>query len=117
VTEAMDSRSDRLARNETVFRAVNERVEQVSEGAPDEKIPFVCECGNVDCTHEVRLTQDEYERLRSSPISFAVAPGHELPEIETIVFRNERYLVVDKDEGQRSIARRTDPRSDPAKPS
>jgi hypothetical protein len=104
-------REDRLARNEAVFRAVNERVEQLSESGADEPIAFVCECGNVDCTQEVLLAREEYEGLRSSPVTFAVAHGHEIEDIETVVSRNERYAVVAKDLGHRDIARASDPRS------
>ena len=102
---------ERLARNEAVFRAVNERVEDLSESGVDDPIAFVCECGHADCTQEVLLTRGEYEALRSSPVTFAVAHGHEIPAIETVVSRTERYAVVEKDPGQRGVARERDPRS------
>jgi hypothetical protein len=41
---------DRDARNQALFREVNERIEQLPEelGA-DEHDRLICECGNTDC--------------------------------------------------------------------
>ena len=44
----MSDRSDRLARNETMFRSVNERVEEVVQPGPQEEIDFLCECGTAN---------------------------------------------------------------------
>jgi hypothetical protein len=54
----------------------------------------------------------EYEAVRREPTRFAVVPGHERPEIESIVERHPTYHVVEKrDEDARGIARETDPRA------
>jgi hypothetical protein len=43
---------------------------------------------------------------------FAVVPGHELPEIETVVERHPAYLVVEKRQADaEEVALETDPRS------
>lgn len=107
----MSERGDRLARNETMFRAVNERVEEVVQPGADEQIDFLCECGNSDCVEKVTLTRHEYEQVRSDATQFAVAPGHELPEIEETVLRTEHFLVVRKHHDEADIAQQTDPRS------
>ena len=39
---------------------------------------------------------EDYERVRSQDDRFAVAPGHESPELETVVERTETWLIVDK---------------------
>jgi hypothetical protein len=107
----MSERGDRLARNEAMFRSVNERVEEVVQSGPGEEIDFLCECGNAECTEKVTLTRGEYEQIRSDATQFAVVPGHEIPEIEEIVLRKDRYLVVRKRPEEAGIAQETDPRS------
>lgn len=37
------------------------------------RVPFLCECGEPDCTELVLLRLDQYEQARSAPI---LAPGH-----------------------------------------
>ena len=82
----MDAREERLAKNEIVFRDVNERIEDMAVAQAqllrDERdLGFLCECSNVDCTLRLPMRLDTYERVRSDPTLFLVAPGHELPEI------------------------------------
>lgn len=42
------------------------------------------------------MTEAEYEHLRRIPTHFAVLEGHELPAVERVVEKNDRYLVVEK---------------------
>lgn len=111
----MGAREDRIARNEALFRSVNERVRELVTTAgsrdPDPVASFVCECGRADCTATVELTVGEYERVRADPTHFVVVPGHEIPEVEEVVERHERYDVVRKHAGEAQIAIDTDPRS------
>lgn len=93
----MDSRETRLARNETLFREVNERIEQAVGGLGREDAhvyEFLCECSNADCTLLLPLTIAEYEAVRSDPRQFLVAPGHDLPEIERVITENRAYQIV-----------------------
>ena len=110
----MDSRELRLARNETLFREVNERIEgAVGRLAreDDHVYEFLCECSNSDCTLLLPLTIAEYEAARSDPRQFIVAPGHELPEIEDVVAKNASYqLVLKQGEAAEYVSER-DPRS------
>jgi hypothetical protein len=87
----------RKAKNEALFRAVNERIEDVAGelGVTDEA-SFVCECGNVDCTEMMSMSLAEYERVRSQGTHFAVLPGHADHEIERVVATGDRYVVVEK---------------------
>ena len=101
-------------RNETLFREVNERIEEVathSGSSPDHLYDFLCECSNADCTLLLHLTQSEYEQARSRPDVFVVALGHELPEIEKVVSRTDRYQLVEKQGEAAEFAERRDPRS------
>jgi len=109
----MDSREYRLVDNETTFRAINEQIEQIaaSQGPDEHEYEFLCECSNSDCTLRVLLTVDAYERVRSEPAQFVVALGHELPEIEEVVFVGPAYQVVRKFGEAAKVAEQKDPRS------
>ena len=58
------------------------------------------------------MTLGEYEALRAKATRFAVAPGHEIPDIERVVARHPSYFVVEKeDPAAEEVVRKTDPRS------
>jgi hypothetical protein len=105
------NREDRLARNEVLFREVNERIGEVTEAAGESWTEFLCECAVVECKDVIALTMEEYEAVRADPTTFAVARGHELREIEDVIRETERFNLVRKHEDESEIARRTDPRS------
>ena len=112
----MGEREKRLARNETLYREVNERVAEVAEQFLEVQVQtpvgFICECGTADCTEPIATTLAEYEAIRAEHTRFAVVPGHEVPEIESVVERHPAYLVVEKrDEDAQEVARATDPRA------
>jgi hypothetical protein len=107
----MTDRQERLARNETLFRSVNERVEEVVQPGRNEEIDFLCECGDGECVEKVSLTREEYERVRADGAQFAIVAGHEIPDIENEVLRTDRFLVVRKLPEEAEIAQETDPRS------
>lgn len=104
---------DREARNQALFREVNEHIEELPEGPDVDALDqLVCECGNPECARRIELTRAEYERVRGHASRFAVALNHENPETESIVEQNERFAVVETYAGASSrIARETDPRS------
>jgi hypothetical protein len=105
---------DRAARNEALFRQVNERVKDVSDAfaaIDPSPIDFMCECGTDTCTEPVSLTLSEYEQVRSVPTHFFVLPTHVLPDVEVVVREGDGYVVVEKLPGERDIALETDPRS------
>ena len=104
------NREDRLARNETLFREVNERIEEVRSPEEDQ-IEFLCECGVEACKDVISLTVAEYEELRADSTTFAVVPGHSIEDIESVVAKTERFDVVRKHPSEQDIARSTDPRS------
>jgi hypothetical protein len=111
----MTDREARVAKNEVLFRGVNERVDEVKgelQGAGgDEKIDFICECGRTDCIEQVQLTRIEYGRVRENPAQFIVKPGHEVNEVEGVVREGDGYVVVEKHPEEAQLARETDPRS------
>ena len=108
-----DDRKKRLAQNEAVFRDVNENIKNVVSDLPGREGPyeFVCECADVDCTLRITLTLAEYERIRSSPVRFVVAPGHDVADVEVVVERHEDHAIVEKEGIAGAIAAAFDPSS------
>lgn len=89
--------AERAARNEEVFRGVNERIE---EGAEQHQVagslPFHCECDRASCLETIEIPTDDYAVIMRQRYRFVVIPGHEEPEIETVVEKTAEYLVVEK---------------------
>lgn len=85
---------ERLGRNEATFRRINEAIEagRVTRGGV---VEFVCECSRLGCNEVVQLTIAEYEKVRSDPRHFFIAPGHDGPA-EGVVDAGDRYWVVEK---------------------
>jgi hypothetical protein len=110
----MDERERRIVVNETLFREVNERIKGLNESFATftEEMQIVCECGSGACAEHFAMRPEEYEALRANPDHFAIVPGHEIPDVETIVSRCGTYDVVAKLPGEaKQIAEATDPRS------
>lgn len=95
---SLDWQQRRIAKNETSFRDINERLESGLRQVRNtpELLEFICECGRRDCEEHVRLTFEEYEAVRRDSRRFAVVPGHVFPDTEHVVGGNERYEVVEK---------------------
>jgi hypothetical protein len=92
-------REERLVRNETLFRQVNERLKELGESfsVVADKADFICECSSERCTEQISLTLEDYERVRSDPTHFVVVRGHEVPGIERVVYAlRDDLVVVDK---------------------
>lgn len=108
----MDERIQRrVATNESAFREVNEAIERgLWQGEADSLVAFRCECASLDCDRLVELTPREYERIRTEPRWFFVLPGHEIPEVETVLETHEGYVVVEKRAQAGAIAEARDPR-------
>ncbi len=109
----MEDRARRIGENEIVYRAINEKIEDLNKafGMPPGSIQIICECGDLACTERIQLDIGTYEHIRSDPTFFAVLPGHEIDDVERVVEEHERYRVVCKDEPEAAeLARDTDPR-------
>jgi hypothetical protein len=103
---------DRVARNESIAREVNEAIEH-GRGPADVLAPvaFRCECGRLGCNKLIEVTMGDYERVRSHPRQFLIVNGHEQPEFETVVYAGEDYSVVEKQDEAGREAEARDPRS------
>lgn len=104
------TREERLARNEALFRDINERISAIGDRFGTEALDIVCECVNTDCARSLALSRADYERLRSSGKHFAVAPGHEQPDVERVLENHKNFLVVEKLGAGAQVAEQLDPR-------
>ena len=69
----LDGQRERAAKNQSLFREVNERIGVLSGAATF--ATFICECTDENCDEAVSLARSEYERIRSDSNSFFVVPG------------------------------------------
>ena len=87
----------RAAKNESLFRQVNERINEIQQGFESaDAVGFVCECSDEQCTTQVSLNLAEYGEVRAGPAHFLVAPGHVDLEHERVIDSNDRYAIVEK---------------------
>jgi hypothetical protein len=109
-------RHERAARNQSLFREVNEKIESVSQDASSMFLEFSCECADTECFENVSLTLEEYEYVRRIPTHFFVKPGHVYRDVERVVETDghgDRFEVVEKFGDAGTLAVRLDPRSPP----
>jgi len=83
----------RAAAAEINGRRVNEAIERGTSAAV---AVFVCECGNLGCNAQVRISIPSYEAVRTDFDRFFVVPGHEIEEVDRVVERHPGYFVVVK---------------------
>jgi hypothetical protein len=104
--------AERIARNDATFRKANESIAGAARQlVPDDRVPFICECADPDCREIVQLTLAEYEGVRSHPVRFVTASGHEEGEHATVVETGDGYVVVQKKGEAGAVAAELDPRS------
>ena len=99
---------ERAARNEALFRSVNEQIRDVDRRFGAGASEFVCECADDKCIVRLAVPLAAYTAVRSNPRRFILAPGHEDPELETVVERHERFFVVEKFGDAGRVAERLD---------
>lgn len=97
----MDERDRRIGENESLYRSINERIEDLNTafGMVTETMTVICECGELECHEQIVLDVPTFEHVRAEPTQFVVVPGHELPDVETVVERHDAYNILRKDRG------------------
>jgi len=91
-------REVRAARNQSLFRAVNEQMRGLDQvfATVTETFTIACECADTNCLEKLEIHPHEYLAVRSEPRQFAVLPGHVYPDVETVVRESYAYVVVEK---------------------
>jgi hypothetical protein len=96
-----------------MFREANERAKGWEEQHRlDEVELYFCECANPECRERVSLGKADYERVRSDSGHFVIVPGHEVPEVETVIQLNEGWAIIEKAPEVEDIVEARDPRHD-----
>jgi hypothetical protein len=103
----LEDQRRRAGKNQSLFREVNERIEELAKGS---FASFICECMNEGCDDRIELTVEEYESIRAHPNRFFIRVGHDAPEVETVVEATDRYVVVAKLGAGELVSVKLDPR-------
>jgi hypothetical protein len=92
-----EEREIRAARNQALFRAVNEKIIELNEefGGMGGRVSIACECSRVDCVQLLEIRPGAYRAVRESPRSFAVLPDHVDAQVERVVSTHDGYEVVE----------------------
>jgi hypothetical protein len=89
----MSPRAFRVAKNQALFREVNERIAELSKTWAGRRLQIICECANTGCVERLDVPLPDYERVRAHPDWFLIKPGHVL-EAEQVIEQHEGYQIV-----------------------
>ena len=116
ISEDVYDRQARAAKNQSLFREINERVRDLNErfSMVTETGEWICECPDDTCVERIEMSADEYEAIRADGAQFFVAPSerHVWPDVEKVTDRHDRYWIVEKIGHAAVLAKQLDPRSD-----
>jgi hypothetical protein len=100
---------EREARNQSVFRELNEWTRDENETASGS----IGTCASAETgLYVLRQPDGEYETVRTSPTMFAIAINHENPESDHVVSENRVFAAIETCFGEaRLIALAANPRS------
>jgi hypothetical protein len=95
---ASEERQVRAARNQSLFRALNEKLSDMNESLSSVSQTFViaCECADTSCVEMLDINPDEYRGVRADPRWFVVLPGHVYQDVESVTRELNGYVVVEK---------------------
>jgi hypothetical protein len=82
---AQHEREARPARNQALFRAVNEKLRELNEqfAVMTEEFVIACECADATCVQTLNLSADDYMSVRANPRTFAVLSATSIPRSRT----------------------------------
>ena len=94
----MNPSDRRKAHNQRMFRAANERMEQVIDGQVPYAavIPFLCECADDECRGRINMVASDYEGIHIDRDLFVVLRNHPTIAGEDVVERQDGYDIVRK---------------------
>jgi hypothetical protein len=107
-------KEEHIAKTESLFRDVNERIAEVSDRFDSRDAQLMCECADPDCTDRIEVPLQEYDELREDGTRFVIDPDHVEPTVEKIVARRRGYAIVQKIGRVAALARRLNPRAETA---
>jgi hypothetical protein len=86
----------RAARNQALFRAINEELRVATHVVDPESFTIACECADPACVETLEVDVEQYSEIRAVPTHFIVLAGHVYPEIERVIAEDARFQVVEK---------------------
>lgn len=113
-TDEQASREERAARNEAMFRAVNEEMCGLNKGFASitDEYAIVCEYAGLSCTETLLIRPLDYFAIRGNPRQFMVVVGHVYPDVERVVAESDGYVVVEKTGAAAVVAEAVAPTQD-----
>jgi hypothetical protein len=103
-----EEREVRAARNQALFRAVNENLRTLNEAFASVAGTFsiACECADRNCVEMIEIESKQYLAVRAEPRQFAVLAEHVYPDVEVVVREAAGYVVVEKMAAAGEVAER-----------
>jgi hypothetical protein len=87
----------RLKNRETLLRALNERIAELTwqQLGVEGPVDFVCECSRAGCWEPLPLTRGQFDEVRAHPRRFVLLRGHEVEGVDRVIERHDAYVVVE----------------------
>jgi hypothetical protein len=86
----------RAARNQALFRAINEELRVAARVLDPESLIIACECADPACVETLEIDAEQYAQIRADPTHFIVLPGHVYSEVERVIVEDDRFQIVEK---------------------
>jgi hypothetical protein len=86
----------RAARNQSVFRAINEELSAANGVGTSNRLMVACECADVGCVETIAIDVQRYAEIRSDAKHFVVLAGHVYEDVERVIWSRDGYQVVEK---------------------
>jgi hypothetical protein len=103
-----EEREVRAARNQSLFREINERLKETNDAFAEVvgTYAIACECADLECMETLEIGPVDYRAVRKSPRRFVVLRGHVYPDVERIVDEPDgsEYVVVEKERLAATVA-------------
>jgi hypothetical protein len=99
----MSGRQERQELNQRMFRAANERMQQIIEGFEGQVpygtvIPFLCECSDDECRGRININTSDYVGIHIDRDLYIVLHDHPTIDGENVVEQGDGYDIVSKAE-------------------
>jgi hypothetical protein len=109
-----EERQARAGRNQSLFRALNERLSDLNEPLARVSNTFVisCECADTSCVEMLDINPDDYRSVRADARWFIVLPDHVRAEVESVIRHVDGYVVVEKFGAGGEVAEAAEPTDD-----
>ena len=94
----MNGRDERKEQNQRIFRAANERMQEMIDGEVPHgtMIPFLCECADDTCLGRINMDAYDYEGIHVDRDLYIVLRDHPTIDGEEIVGQEDGYDIVSK---------------------